>query len=69
MTTNELQSPGLKQILKEALVEALQEQRELLHEVFVEVLEEIALAEAIRQGLETEPVGRDAITAALAGEQ
>ena len=69
MTTAEIQAPGFKQVLKEALVETLQEQRDLLHEIFMEVIEDIALAEAIREGQQTERVGRDAIMAALASEE
>lgn len=61
MTTEELRSPAFKQLLKEALTETLQEQRNFLHEIFAEVIEDMALAEAIRQGRETEPVSRDAI--------
>ena len=45
---------AMKQALKEALTETLHEQRELLHEVFAEVLEDFALAEAIREGRQTE---------------
>lgn len=65
MTTTELRSPDFKQLLKEALAETLREQRGLFHEIFAEVLEDMALAEAIRQGRETEPVSRDAIFQAL----
>ena len=43
----------MKQVLKEALAETPHEQRELLHEVFAEVLEDVALAEAIREGQQT----------------
>ncbi len=65
MTTTELRSPAFKQLLKEALSETLREQRDLLHEVFAEVIEDMALAEAIRQGRETEPVSRDSILRVL----
>lgn len=61
MTTEELQSSAFKQLLKEALAETLEEQRNLLHEIFAEVIEDMTLAEAIRQGRETEPVSREAI--------
>jgi hypothetical protein len=58
----------LKQALKEALTETLHEQRELLHEVFAEVLEDFALAEAIREGRQTERVGRDEVFDILDGK-
>lgn len=51
----------LKQTVKEALAETLNEQRELLHDVFVEVIEDLALAEAIRKGRETETVDREEV--------
>ena len=57
----------MKQVLKEALVETLHEQRELLHEVFAEVLEDFALAEAIREGCQTERVERNAVFDVLEG--
>ncbi len=47
-----------KQALKEALAETMHEQRELLHEVFAEVLEDFALAEAVREGRQTEHADR-----------
>jgi hypothetical protein len=53
--------------LKEALAETLQEQCELLHDVFAEVLEDIALAEAIREGQQTEQVAREEIFRSLEG--
>ncbi|MGH3145837.1 MAG: hypothetical protein ACRDTR_08550 [Rubrobacter sp.] len=49
---------AMKQALKEALAETLHEQRELLHEIFAEVLKDCALAEAIREGRQTEGVER-----------
>jgi hypothetical protein len=57
-----------KQALKEAITETLHEQRELLHEVFAEVLEDVALAEAIREGWQTERVGRDEVFDILDGK-
>ena len=62
-----LSESALKKLFKEALTETLQEQRELLHDVFAEVLEDIALAEAIRKGQQTEPVAREDIFRSLEG--
>lgn len=61
MMQNRFDQETLKKVFKEALAETLQEQRELLHDVFVEVLEDIALAEAIREGQQTEKVDRNEI--------
>lgn len=58
---------AMKQALKEALAETLHEQRGLLHEVFAEVLEDFALAEAIREGRQTERVDRAEVFDALEG--
>ena len=46
----------LKEVFKQAIAELLQERRDLLYDVFIEVLEYIALANAIRDGEETEIV-------------
>jgi hypothetical protein len=67
MTQVGLSEGALKKLFKEALTETLQEQRELLHDVFTEVLEDIALAEAIREGQQTEQVAREVIFRALEG--
>jgi DNA gyrase/topoisomerase IV subunit B len=58
-------SEAMKQAFKEALAETLHEQRELLHEIFAEVLEDFALAEAIREGRQTERVERGEVFDAL----
>lgn len=61
MTQIDPKNEAMKQVLKEALTETLHEQRELLHEVFAEVLEDFALAEAIREGRQTERVERNEV--------
>ncbi len=58
---------AMKQVLKEALTETLHEQRGLLHEVFAEVLEDFALAEAVREGRQTERVERNEVFDVLEG--
>ena len=49
----------LKEVFKQA--EVLQERRDLLYDVFTEVLEDIALANAIKEGEETEIVSREQV--------
>ena len=61
MVQSTFNTPELKQILKEALTETLHEQRGLLHEVFAEVLEDFGLAEAIREGQQTDRVDRSEV--------
>ena len=68
MAQTNLTEDTLKKLFKEALAETLQEQRELLHEVFSEVLEDIALADAIREGQQTEKVTREEIFRVLEGK-
>ena len=42
----------LKEVFKQAFAELLQERGDLLYDVFTEVLEDIALANAIKEGEE-----------------
>ena len=51
----------LKEVFKQAFAELLQERRDLLYDVFGEVLEDIALANAIKEGENTEIVGKDEV--------
>ena len=51
----------LKEVFKQASAELLQERRDLLYDVFSEVLEDIALANAIKEGEITEIVGREEV--------
>jgi hypothetical protein len=57
----------LKQAIKEALVETFAEQRDLFREVVAEALEDLALAEAIEEGQQTEKVSRERIFDVLEG--
>jgi predicted RNase H-like HicB family nuclease len=61
MAHSDPNNEAINQSLKEALTETLHEQRQPLHEVFAEVLEDYALAEAIREGRQTEHVERDEV--------
>jgi hypothetical protein len=54
-----LADDAFRQAVKDALVAALREEKDLFHEIFTEVLEDFALAEAIREGLETKEVSED----------
>ena len=58
----------LKEVFKQAFAELLQEQRDLLYDVFTEVLEDIALANAIKEGEETEVVSREQVFKILESE-
>ena len=58
----------LKVVFKQAFTELLQERRDLLYDVFTEVLEDIALANAIKEGEETEIVSRKQVFKILESE-
>ena len=68
MDSATIQSEAFKRVLKEALSETLREQRDLLYEVFADVLEDFALAEAIREGQQTEPATRAEVLGILKGK-
>lgn len=59
---------SLRALLKQALIEALEEGRDLLQDVVTDAFEEIALAEAIREGRRGDMAARDEVFAALRSE-
>lgn len=61
MSETALDTNQLKDLLKTAIIEILQEQKEVFTEIIVEAMEDIALAKAIEEGEDTEPVSREAI--------
>jgi hypothetical protein len=56
-----LNTEQLKTLLKVAIVEILQEQKEVFTDLILETMEDIALAQAIKEGESTEIVSREAI--------
>lgn len=48
----------IKELFKEAIVEFIEERKDILCELFAEVIEDIALANAIREGESSGPVSR-----------
>ncbi|MEW5988862.1 MAG: hypothetical protein AB1791_19740 [Chloroflexota bacterium] len=54
-----------KELFKQALLEMLAERNEMLYRVLAEVLEDVALANAIREGESSPTVGRDEVFAIL----
>ena len=63
-----LYSETLKQIFKNALVEVLHEERDVLRDVFAEAIEDLAFAEAIRAGQDSDLVTRGAVFEVLEGK-
>ena len=62
MTVDEIQ---LKAIVKEAVWELFQEKREEFSELLAEIVEDMAMANAIREGEASEPTERDEVFAVL----
>jgi hypothetical protein len=57
----------IKDLFKEAVLELLQERRDLLYDLFAEVIEDLALANAIKEGESTETVSRAEVFRILEG--
>jgi len=55
----------IKILLKQALVEVLQERRDVLYDVLAEVFEDLALAQAIKEGEGTETVSKEEVLQVL----
>jgi len=58
----------LKNILKTALIEIFEERKDLINEALAEALEDIALANAIKEGEVTESVCREKVFSLLEGK-
>ncbi len=59
----------IKKIFKESLAETLHENRQLFEEIIADVLEDLAMAEAIREGRQTRKINRDEIFKTLEQNQ
>jgi hypothetical protein len=55
----------LKELFKSALVEVLEERGDLVRELFAEALEDVALARAIGEGMQSATVSREEVFASL----
>jgi len=69
MATATFDEEELKELLKAAVVEALKEQRDLVRDIVEEAIEDIALARAIEQGLNSEHIPRNEVFAILEDAQ
>ena len=65
--TLNLDDEQTKTLLKQALLEMLQEKNEVFYDALAEVLEDLALAEAIEEGLTSEPASREEVFQILEG--
>jgi hypothetical protein len=59
----------LKDLIKAALVEVLEERQDLLHEAIAQALEDMAIARAIAEGENSEPIKREEVFNLLEGRE
>mgnify|MGYP001589223100 FL=1 len=64
-----LDEKKLRGIVKAALIDAFKENRDLMQDIVEEALEDIAIARAVEQGLETRTVSRKKVFSILEGAQ
>ncbi len=57
----------IKQIFKEAIIEMLEEKKDVFHELIADAMEDVALANAIREGEKTKKVSKKEIFEILEG--
>ena len=67
MTTPTMDEVRIKELLKQAMLELIQEQKDLFSDLFTEAIEDIALVNAIKDGQDTESVGREEVCQILEG--
>ena len=67
MTEISLDEGRIKELMKQAVLEVLKERRDLIYDVFAEVIEDLALANAIKEGESTESVTREEVFKTLEG--
>jgi len=65
MTTFSLEDKRMKDLIKQALLELFQERRNLFHDLFEELLEDVGLANAMREGEDSEIVSEKEVMKAL----
>jgi hypothetical protein len=58
MSSVTLDERQIKDLFKQAVLELFQERRDLLYDLLAEVIEDLALANAIKEGESTETVSR-----------
>jgi len=67
MSSVTLDERQIKDLFKQAVLELFQERRDLLYDLFAEVIEDLALANAIKEGESTETVSRAEVFRILEG--
>jgi hypothetical protein len=67
MSSVTLDERQIKDLFKQAVLELFQERRDLLYNLLAEVIEDLALANAIKEGESTETVSRAEVFRILEG--
>jgi hypothetical protein len=67
MKSASLEEGRIKDLFETALLEVLQDRKGLLYDILAEVIDDNALAEAIKEGGETEPGTREEVLKTLRG--
>jgi spore coat polysaccharide biosynthesis protein SpsF (cytidylyltransferase family) len=67
MSSVTLDERQIKDLFKQAVLELFQERRDLLYDLLAEVIEDLALANAIKEGESTETVSRAEVFRILEG--
>ena len=65
MTTLSLEDRHMKDLIKQVLLGLFQERRDLFHDLFEELLEDVGLANAMREGENSEIVSEQEVMKAL----
>ena len=69
MAQVQIEASQLKEVVKQAVVEALVQHKELVYDAVTEALEDIAMANAIREGDRSDFVSREEIFGILENEE
>ena len=67
MTIPIMDEVHIKKLFKQAMIEVIQEQKELFSDLFADAIEDLAMVNAIKEGEETESVGREEVFQILEG--
>ena len=67
MSTETMSDLQKKDILKQAIFELVQEKKEFFSDLFMEAMEDVALAKAIEEGMQSETVNEDEVFQILEG--
>lgn len=65
MSDKALDEARIKELMKLSFVELFQERKDLLYDLVAEIVEDIAMAQAIKEGEQTSPVSREEVFRSL----